>query len=199
MTEKIAKDDIVADTADAAASDTAEQAVETDAGQTQERPEVCFDYKEIEEMMAIIEEKNRLLEEHSDRIKRLQADFDNFRRRTRQEKEELSSLVAQNLIKELLPLLDNFERAVGVECSQDSEAYKVGIEMVYRQLTGILEKNGLEPIAALGANFDPQFHEAVMRVEDDTQPEGTIVDELQKGYRVKGKVIRPSMVKVTAN
>lgn len=170
-------------------SDAADQA-ET---QTEE---VCFDYREIEKMMAVIEEKNRLLQEHADRIKRLQADFDNFRRRTKQEKEDLSSLVVQNLIKELLPLLDNFERAMIAESSQDTAALRSGVEMIYRQFASVLEKNGLEPIPAVGLPFDPQFHEAIMRVEDCSQPEGTIVDELQKGYRVRGKVVRPSMVKV---
>ena len=170
-------------------SDAADQA-ET---QTEE---VCFDYREIEKMMAVIEEKNRLLQEHADRIKRLQADFDNFRRRTKQEKEDLSSLVVQNLIKELLPLLDNFERAMIAESSQDTAALRSGVEMIYRQYASVLEKNGLEPIPAVGLPFDPQFHEAIMRVEDCSQPEGTIVDELQKGYRVRGKVVRPSMVKV---
>ncbi|GBG56381.1 protein GrpE [Sporomusaceae bacterium FL31] len=158
--------------------------------------EVCFDYREVEKMMAVIEEKNRLLQEHADRIKRLQADFDNFRRRTKQEKEDLSSLVVQNLIKELLPLLDNFERAMTAESSQDTAALRSGVEMIYRQFSSVLEKNGLEPIPAVGLPFDPQFHEAIMRVEDCSQPEGTIVDELQKGYSVRGKVVRPSMVKV---
>lgn len=189
MTEDKNTQDHAADSAEVDTA-TAEQA------EAAEKAEVCFDYREIEEMMAVIEEKNRLLQEHTDRIKRLQADFDNYRRRTRQEKEELSALVIQNMIRDLLPLLDNFERAMSADAGQDAEAFKSGLEMVYRQFTCILEKNGLEPLAAQGATFDPQFHEAVMRVDDDSQPEGTIVEELQKGYRVRGKIIRPSMVKV---
>ncbi len=176
--------------------------VNTDAEtvpEPEENSEVCFDYQEIENMMKMIEEKNRLLQEHVERTQRLQADFDNFRRRTRQEKEELSGLVIQNMIKDLLPLLDNFERALAAEPGPDGVAFKSGMELVYRQFTGILEKSGLEPIVAQGAIFDPQFHEAVLRVTDDSQPEGTIIDELQKGYSVRGKVIRPSMVKVTGN
>ena len=144
-------------------------------------------------------EKDRLLEEHNDRYKRLLADFDNFRRRTRQEKEELSNIVAQNVILELLPVLDNFERALGSAATQDAGKMLSGVEMIYRQLAQVLEKSGLTPVESVGKNFDPQQHEAVMRVEDAEQSDGMIVEELQKGYAVKGKVIRPSMVKVVSN
>ncbi|AIF52253.1 nucleotide exchange factor GrpE [Pelosinus sp. UFO1] len=143
--------------------------------------------------------KDRLLEEANDRYKRLQADFDNFRRRTRQEKEELSNIVAQNVILELLPVLDNFERALGSVATQDADKMLSGVEMIYRQLAQVLEKSGLTTVEAVGKGFDPQQHEAVMRVEDAEQPDGTIVEELQKGYAVRGKVIRPSMVKVVSN
>lgn len=143
--------------------------------------------------------KERLLEEASDRYKRLQADFDNFRRRTRQEKEELSNIVAQNVILELLPVLDNFERALSSVATQDADKMLSGVEMIYRQLAQVLEKSGLTTVEAVGKAFDPQQHEAVMRVEDAEQPDGTIVEELQKGYAVRGKVIRPSMVKVVSN
>lgn len=144
-------------------------------------------------------EKDRLLEEHNDRYKRLLADFDNFRRRTRQEKEELSNIVAQNVILELLPVLDNFERALGSATNQDAEKMLSGVEMIYRQFTQVLEKSGLTLVESIGKIFDPQQHEAVMRVEDAEQSDGMIVEELQKGYAVKGKVIRPSMVKVVSN
>jgi molecular chaperone GrpE len=144
-------------------------------------------------------EKDRLLEEHNDRYKRLLADFDNFRRRTRQEKEELSNIVAQNVILELLPVLDNFERALGSAANQDAEKMLAGVEMIYRQFAQVLEKSGLIPVESIGRTFDPQQHEAVMRVEDADQTDGMIVEELQKGYAVKGKVIRPSMVKVVSN
>ncbi|MDD4601797.1 Protein GrpE [bioreactor metagenome] len=161
--------------------------------------EVCFDYQEIDKMMATIEEKNRLVDESTNRLKRLQADFDNFRRRTRQEKEELSNLVVQTLILELLPVLDNFERALATGEVQDAEGIKSGVEMIYRQIVGILEKNGLAPVISVGELFNPERHEAVIRVEDSEKEEGTIIEEFQKGYIVRGKVIRPSMVKVTGN
>ncbi len=164
-----------------------------------EKPEVCFDYQEVEKMMSVIEEKNRLLEENSERYKRLQADFENFRRRTRQEKEDLSRVVAQNIIADFLPVLDNFERALANAASQDVQAILSGVEMIFRQFSRALEKNGLTAIEAIGKPFDPQQHEAVMRVEDDSREDGTVVEELQKGYIVHGKVIRPSMVKVTGH
>jgi molecular chaperone GrpE len=189
----------------------AEKQPETGAEAQQEQPsqsektesdskkeeEVCFDYQEIDKMMAIIEEKNRLVEENGERYKRLQADFENFRRRTRQEKEDLSRVIAQNIITDFLPVLDNFERALTNAKAQDSQAILSGVEMIFRQFLQALEKNGLTTIEAVGKVFDPKQHEAVMRVEDDSKEDGTVVEELQKGYIVHDKVIRPSMVKVT--
>ncbi len=145
---------------------------------------------------AVQAEKEQLLAEAEDRYKRLYADFDNFRRRSRQEKEDLSNVVAQNLILELLPVLDNFERALSSLSEEEAAGVGSGVSMIYRQLFNALEKSGLSIVEAEGKIFDPQYHEAVLRVEDAEQPEGTIVEELQKGYSVKGKVIRPSMVKV---
>ncbi len=164
-----------------------------------DNPEVCFPYEDVNAIMAAIEEKNQLLEEQCDRYKRLQADFENFRRRTRQEKEELSSIVSQGIILEILPVLDNFERALNSAATQDAAALLAGVEMIYKQFICLLEKVGLTPIIAEGTQFDPQQHEAVMRIEDADRPDGMIVQELQKGYKVQGKVIRPSMVKVVSN
>lgn len=164
-----------------------------------ESNEICFPYEDINAIQAVIEEKNQLIEEQKDRYKRLQADFENFRRRTRQEKEELSSIVGQGIILEILPVLDNFERALASGATQDAAALLAGVEMIYKQFVCLLEKTGLTPISAEGTEFDPQQHEAVMRIEDPSQPDGMIVQELQKGYKVQGKVIRPSMVKVVSN
>lgn len=161
--------------------------------------EVCFHPDDVDKLMAVVEDKNRLLEEHAERYKRLQADFENFRRRTRQEKEELSCIVAQGLMLEFLPVMDNFERALASAKAQDAEGLLAGVEMIYRQFSQAMEKNGLTCVPALDQVFDPQQHEAVIRVEDESQADGTIVQELQKGYAVRGKVIRPSMVKVVGN
>lgn len=149
-------------------------------------------------IQAELDKKTQELQESEDRLMRLRADFDNFRRRTRQEKEELSAVVLQGILADLLPFLDNFERALAVETSAE-EAFKEGMSMVYNQFVASLQKNGLEPIKAVGEKFDPNFHQAVMRVEDAEQEDDTIIEELQKGYMAHGRVIRPSMVKVVAN
>jgi len=153
---------------------------------------------EIETLKAELEQSQKDVSENADRVKRLQADFDNFRRRTRQEKEELSTFVVQGLIKDLLPLLDNLERAVSVETA-DETSLREGVSMIYKQFFAALEKNGLESIKAVGEKFDPNFHQAIMRVEDADKEDDIVAEELQKGYSVHGRVIRPSMVKVVAN
>lgn len=161
-------------------------------------PEVCFSPDEVNQFITALNEKSQLLDEMSDRYKRLQADFDNFRRRTRQEKEELSNIVAERIICELLPVVDNFERATATTAT-DVETLATGVQMIFRQLNNALSQLGVESINAVGNIFDPTQHEAVMRVGDANQPEGMIIEELQKGYKVNGRVVRPSMVKVVGN
>ena len=141
-----------------------------------------------------LEAQKELLQQSEDHYKRLQADFANFRRRNEKEREELSSVVLQELIKDLLPIIDNFERALAAGTPLHD-----GISMVYNQLMESLKKNGLEVIKAAGEKFDPNFHQAVMRVQDPEKEDDTIEEEFQKGYMVQGRVIRPSMVKVVAN
>ena len=138
------------------------------------------------------------LKEKSDRILRLQADFENFRRRTAKEKEELTAVITQNMLTDLLPLLDNFERAMTVE-QTDIEAFQKGVEMIFTQLREVMEKHGLEKIEAEGQVFDPNLHQAVMRVENPDVEDGMITQVLQQGYRAKGRVIRPSMVQVAGS
>jgi molecular chaperone GrpE len=168
---------------DAAQSDEAPEAEEADGAET-ENPEIVRLTEQVQDL------QNRLL--------RAQADFDNFRRRTRMEKEEFAKYASQNLIEQLLPVVDNFERAIAAaKDAQDAASLQKGVEMIYRQLLQILEQEGVQPIEAVGQPFNPEFHQAVMRVESEDQEEGIVVEELQKGYRFKGKVIRPSMVKVT--
>ena len=138
-------------------------------------------------------------EEHYQRYLRTQADFDNFRRRTRQEKEEFAKSASQSLIERLLPIVDNFERAIAASReNSDFEALAKGVDMIARQLVQVLEAEGLKAIEAVGQPFDPEQHQAVMTVEaEDGQESGIVVEELQKGYKLKDKVIRPSMVKVS--
>ena len=136
--------------------------------------------------------------ETEDKLLRLRADFENFRRRTRQEKEELGNSVEAEFVKNLLPLIDNFERAMAADTT-DVETFKKGMIMIQKQLMDALKNKGLEPIETEDAKFDPNFHQAVMRVENPDLEDDTIAMEMQKGYMVKGKVIRPAMVQVVSN
>lgn len=170
-------------------SETADTAAESPAEEAQ--PEAAADSEQIARLKA---EK----QESEERLKRLQADFENFRRRTRQEKEELAAVVTQGLLTDMLPLLDNFQRAMAAE-AKDIESFKQGVEMIYKQFQDALAKNGLEAIDTTDAKFDPNFHQAVMRVQDPEKEDDTIAAELQKGYMAKGRVLRPSMVQVVAN
>ena len=142
------------------------------------------------------EAKQQELEEALQRYLRLAADFDNFRRRTRQEMEDVRKTAAAGLIGELLPVLDNFERALATARSLFPENVATGIEMIYRQLWHVLAQSGAQPLEAVGKPFDPAFHEAFEQVETDDAPEGTVIEEVQKGYLLHGKVLRPALVKV---
>ncbi|MFB7812662.1 nucleotide exchange factor GrpE [Paenibacillus chitinolyticus] len=147
---------------------------------------------------AELDELRKAAEESQQRLLRAQADFDNFRRRTRQEKEEFAKYASLKLIEQMLPVIDNFDRAlVSSRETQDFEALTKGIEMVYRQLDQVMTQEGLTPIEAVGQPFNPEFHQAIMQVESDEHEEGFVVEEVQKGYMLKDKVIRPSMVKVS--
>ncbi|WP_010270409.1 nucleotide exchange factor GrpE [Paenibacillus senegalensis] len=137
-------------------------------------------------------------EDNYNRYLRVQADFDNFRRRSRQEKEEFAKYASMKVIEQLLPIVDNFERAMeSSKESRDFDALVKGLEMVFRQLDQVFKQEGLEPIQAVGEPFNPEFHQAIMQVESDEYEEGIVVEEIQKGYKLKDKVVRPSMVKVS--
>ncbi len=143
-----------------------------------------------------LEEQKARAEDFYNRLARLQADYENFRRRTRLEKEELGKYASEQLVLKLLPVLDNFERALEAE-GDSLKDYKSGVEMIYRQFQDVLSLEGLEAIPAVGEPFDPVKHEAVFREESEKYPENTIIEELRRGYILKDKVIRPSMVKVS--
>lgn len=132
--------------------------------------------------------------DYLDRLQRLMAEFDNYRKRTEVEKQNLYDLAVSSTITELLPVVDNFERALKQECTD--ETFGAGVTMIYKQLVGILEKLQVTAIEAEGKPFDPAFHNAVLHIEDDSLEDNIVVEELQKGYLFKEKVIRYSMVKV---
>lgn len=137
------------------------------------------------------------LAEQEDRYLRLRADYDNMLRRQKLDREAAEKYRAQSLLSELLPVLDNLERALQVEVtSDDAVSLRKGVEMVHRQFLDAAAKEGLEVIAAEGEVFDPNFHQAVMQEQDSEKESGVVLRELQKGYKLKDRVLRPSMVTV---
>jgi len=145
----------------------------------------------IEELDKVKQEN----EEYLSRLQRLQADFENFKRRTRASNEELSKYASFNLIKELLSVSDNLERAAEAG-AEDAEGTSQGIRLIHKQFCGILSKAGVTKVKSVGEQFDPRVHEAIMSVTYADMPDNTVVEEIQKGYRLHDKVIRPSKVKV---
>ena len=138
-------------------------------------------------------EKNELYDKHL----RLQAEYDNFRKRTQREKATDFTYKSQQLAMELLPVIDNFERALQAPTENESaKNFIEGMEMIYRNLLSVLESEGIEVIPTVGQEFDPTIHQAVVQVEDEQYESNVVVEELQKGYRLKDRVLRPAMVKV---
>ena len=152
-----------------------------------------------EEMAQFISSVNAFVKEKEEmetQLKRLQADFDNFRKRTRQEKEDLIKSANQQIVMNLLPVIDNFERALANAKGKESVSFVEGIEMIYRQLMCVLEQAGLEVQQVIDEDFDPNFHEAIVKEEVDEDKKGKIIMEIQRGYNYNGKLLRPAMVKV---
>ncbi|MBR5377329.1 MAG: nucleotide exchange factor GrpE [Lachnospiraceae bacterium] len=141
--------------------------------------------------------KDAKIEELNDRVMRQMAEFDNFRKRTEKEKEQMFEVGAKSIIEKILPIIDNFERALTMAGSNEEEKqdpFMDGMEMVYRQLMDELEKAGVTPIEAVGKDFDPEFHNAVMQEEGEEGQSGKVIKELQKGYMYRDSVVRHSMV-----
>lgn len=173
------------------------QSEETEVENVQNQQAEGEQMEEANPLETELAELKAKLEEEENRYLRLQADFDNFRRRTRLDAEAAQKYRAQSLVTDILPALDNFERALKVDTEDEQmKAVLQGMEMVYRQLLEALQKEGLEAIEAVGQVFDPYQHQAVMQVEDTSFEPNTVVEEFQKGYKLKDKIIRPSMVKV---
>ncbi|WP_306792902.1 nucleotide exchange factor GrpE [Neobacillus paridis] len=153
--------------------------------------------EQLEKLQKEIEQLNSKLEEADNRYLRLQADFDNFRRRTRLDQEASEKYRAQSIVTDLLSVLDNFERALQIEVdNEQTKSLLQGMDMIYRGLLDALKKEGVEPIEAIGKEFDPHMHHAVMQGSDENYGPGVVIEEFQKGYVLKDRVIRPSMVKV---
>ncbi|MES5396871.1 nucleotide exchange factor GrpE [Bacillus amyloliquefaciens] len=183
---------------------TAEQAEAAEQEEMTEQAEQAASEEQHEEnagqeedLQHQINELQGLLDEKENKLLRVQADFENYKRRSRLEMEAAQKYRSQNVVTEILPALDNFERALQVEAeSEQTKSLLQGMEMVRRQLMDALEKEGVEAIEAVGQEFDPNLHQAVMQVEDENFGSNIVIEELQKGYKLKDRVIRPSMVKV---
>lgn len=152
---------------------------------------------EIQLLVKENEELKAKIEEAENRILRLQADYENSRRRAKLDLAATEKYKSQSLITGLLPAIDNFERALQIEAdNEQTKSVLQGVEMVYRSLLDALKAEGAEQIEAVGKEFDPNLHQAIMQVEDANFDSNIVVEELQKGYILKDRVIRPSMVKV---
>ena len=166
---------------------TVEEVVETEATETEEI---------VDENAAKIADLEAKIADEEAKYVRLRADYDNLLRRSRLDLQNAEKYRAQKLLTELLPVLDNLDRALQAESGNEETSLFKGVEMVYRQLVDATAKEGLELIEAEGVQFDPTIHQAVMQEQDADKASGIIIRELQKGYKLKDRVLRPSMVSV---
>lgn len=154
----------------------------------------------VEEPISEMEESGRLVSEYLDHLQRLQAEFDNYKKRVDREKAELIEYASAELVSELIDIMENLERGVAsAKGSDDIDSIVKGMEMVSTQLKDILGSRGLKPIEAVGKKFDPHYHEAMMMTPTDEYPYNTVIEEFQQGYMIKDKVIRYSKVRVSVN
>ena len=143
------------------------------------------------------DKKDTQIEDLTDKLRRQMAEFDNFRKRTEKEKSGMFEMGAKSVVEKLLPVVDNFERGLAsVPEDQKEDPFVAGVDKVYKQLLTVFDELGVKPIEAVGQPFDPNFHNAVMHVEDDEQGENVVIEEFQKGYMYHDSVVRHSMVKV---
>ncbi|MDG0871484.1 nucleotide exchange factor GrpE [Paenibacillus thiaminolyticus] len=190
--EKIERNDQV----DSEAVETADVEHNQEAAETSEAEGKTAEEAQAE--TAELEMARAQAEELQQRLLRAQADFDNFRRRTVKEKEELAQYASSKLVTELLPVLDNFERALAAaQTGSEEQSFVKGVDMIFRQFTQVLEQEGVKAMNAVGEPFNPEFHQAIMQVESEEHEEGIVVEEVQKGYMLKDRVLRPAMVKVS--
>jgi molecular chaperone GrpE len=142
-------------------------------------------------------ELQRQRDDYYDRLLRKTAEFDNYRKRVERERVQQAEAAASDVVKELLPLVDNLERALRAETGSDGvDAYRRGVELIHQQLLDVLRRRGVRPIEALGTDFDPHFHQAVSHEMAEGRREGEVIEEFQRGYMLGDRLLRPAMVKV---
>lgn len=182
--------------------ETEEKVAQEEAKESEAEEEVTAEEK-TEEKKGLFKKKEKKnkkdeqIEELTDRLKRQMAEFDNFRKRTEREKSQMYEIGARDIIEKMLPIVDNFERGLAAVPEADkANSFFEGIDMIYKQLVTVLEEVGVKQIEALGTEFNPNFHNAVMHIEDEEVGENMVVEEFQKGYTYRDNVVRHSMVKV---
>jgi molecular chaperone GrpE len=143
-----------------------------------------------------VEELQKEKEALQDRLLRTAAEFDNYRKRMERERADIVAYAASDVLLDLLPILDNFERALQAPAGDAPDPFRTGIELIHRQMMDLLRKRGVEPIKALGEPFDPNFHQAVIQESSPDHREGEVMQELQRGYMLRDRLLRPAMVKV---
>lgn len=189
--EATAEDVEAEDIADGEAADTEGEEDETEAAEKSEDKKGFFKKKK--------DKKDEQIEELNDKLKRQMAEFDNFRKRTEKEKAQMYDMGAKSIIEKILPVIDNFERGLAAVPEENKEdAFVTGMDKVYKQMLTELDTIGVKPIEAVGCEFNPDFHNAVMQVESEEYESGVVAQELQKGYTYKDSVVRHSMVGVVS-
>ena len=178
---------------DAAEEETVEEAEEAAAEEPEAEKEKSSFFKKKEKK----DKKDEKIEELTDRVRRQMAEFDNFRKRTEKEKTQMFETGAKSIVEKILPVVDNFERGLAAVTEEEKGTpFVEGMEKIYKQMMTVLEEAGVKPIEAVGQEFDPNLHNAVMHIEDEEFGENIIAEEFQKGYTYRDSVVRHSMVKV---
>ena len=184
------------ETTEAEASESGEQAEDTEESESEDGQEAPVDGKKGF-FKKKKDKKDEQIEELNDKLKRQMAEFDNFRKRTEKEKSAMYEIGAKDIIEKILPVVDNFERGLAtIPEGEEKSAFAEGMDKVYKQLVKTLGDAGVKPIEAVGQPFDPNFHNAVMHIEDENLGENVVAEEFQKGYVYRDSVVRHSMVKV---
>lgn len=195
VTEETVTEEAAETTAEEATGEAVTEGVETsetEEGEESSEKKGFFKKKEKKD------KKDEKIEELNDRMIRQMAEFDNFRKRSEREKSQMFDLGAKDIVEKILPVIDNMERGLATVAPEvlETDAFAQGMEKVYKHFMTVLEQAGVKPIEAVGCEFNPDFHNAVMHVEDEEVGENIVVEEFQKGYMYKESVVRHSMVKV---
>lgn len=199
--EKVAEENT--DAEDTSTADVPEEQTEEMTGESEETTEDAAEDRKEDGKKGFFkkkkDKKDEQIEDLTDQVKRQMAEFDNFRKRTEKEKTQMYDMGARSVVEKILPVIDNFERGLAGVSDEDKEnPFVVGMDKTYRQMLTELAAVGVTPIEAVGREFDPEFHNAVMQVESEEYEAGVVAQELQKGYMYKDSVVRHSMVAVVS-